>query len=223
MYVPWKGYFDIMQRVDEFVLYDEVQFIKRFWFNRNQIKTPHGLKWLTIPVEVKGKRLQAMKDVRISDPKWAENHWKTIQFAYGKTPYYPEYKDAIEALYRQSTMVFLSEVNCHFLRGLCKILGIDTAISWSMDYPSQSQDPTTRLSEICQATNATHYLSGPSAQNYIKKEVFELAGIELQYMDYAGYPEYPQPHPPFSHAVSVIDLLFCRGSASAEAIWGWRL
>ena len=73
-YIPWKGYFDLIAAVDEFVIYDDVQYTRRDWRNRNKIKTPHGLLWLTVPVQVKGKYLQRIRDAEIADPNWAKEH-----------------------------------------------------------------------------------------------------------------------------------------------------
>src|SRR5438046_4323553 len=86
-YIPWKGYFDLIRRVDEFILYDDVQYTRRDWRNRNLIKTPQGLRWLTIPVEVKGKYYQSIRDTKIADPVWAASHWQTIVHNYGRAPH----------------------------------------------------------------------------------------------------------------------------------------
>ncbi len=85
-YVPWKGYFDMVRGVDEFILYDDAQYTRRDWRNRNRIKTPHGTQWLTVPVEVTGKYLQKIRETRISDPNWARRHWQTLKSCYGTAP-----------------------------------------------------------------------------------------------------------------------------------------
>src|SRR5208283_1807000 len=83
-YIPWKGYFDIINRVDEFMLYDDAQYTRRDWRNRNKIKTPRGLRWLTIPVRVKGKFHQKICETEISDPGWAAGHWQTLRQNYAR-------------------------------------------------------------------------------------------------------------------------------------------
>ncbi len=209
-YIPWKGYFDIINRVDEFMLFDDRQYTRRDWRNRNLIKTAQGLHWLTIPVHAKGRYEQRIHETMISDPEWADRHWKTISTAYGAAPFFDQYRDAIGALYKASGEERLSDVNRRFLDAICGLLGIRTRISWSTDYTAEGSR-TQRLVNLCQVVGATEYLSGPAARSYIEEDRFRDAGIELTYMDYSGYPEYPQLHGPFEHGVSIIDLLFNTG------------
>jgi len=95
-YIPWKGYFDMIGLVDEFILYDDMQYTRRDWRNRNKIKTPNGLAWLTIPVEVKGKYFQKINETIISEPQWAKDHWATIKQFYSKARFFKDYKDIFE-------------------------------------------------------------------------------------------------------------------------------
>ena len=209
-YIPWKGYFDLIRHVDEFILFDDVQFTKRDWRSRNRIKTPSGPMWLTVPVQVKGHYLQAIKDTQVSDPGWKQRHWRAIQANYARAPFYGLYKDTLEELFLSCRDTFLSAINYRLTAGLCALMGIRTRLSWSMDYtvvPGKSA----RLVALCQQARATHYVSGPLARAYIDPAVFEAAGITLSFFDYTGYPEYPQLHPPFDHHVSVIDLLLNTG------------
>ena len=205
-YIPWKGYFDLIQSVDEFVLFDDVQYTRRDWRNRNRIKTPHGLAWLTIPVQTSGQYLALIKDIEVTDPAWAKKHWKTIAAMYAQAPYFRMVADRFERLYLESTETRLSLINRTWLEAACEMLEIRTKFTWSMDY-AVAEGRTERLVSICQQAGATTYISGPSARGYIDNACFEAAGIELHYFDYDGYPEYPQLHGPFEHAVSVIDLL----------------
>jgi len=209
-YIPWKGYFDLIRHVDEFILLDDVQFTKRDWRSRNRIKTPHGSLWLSVPVQVKGRYLQAVKDTCISNPTWNRRHWRTIMAHYARAPFYSRYKDALEELFLKCDQKYLSEINFRLTSGLCGLLGITTRLSWSMDY-TLVPGKTERLVGLCEQTGATEYLSGPSARSYLDRAVFEQSGIALSFFDYMGYPEYPQLYPPFDHYVSVIDLLLHTG------------
>jgi len=210
-YIPWKGYFDIINMVDEFILYDDMQYTRRDWRNRNQIKTAGGVKWLSIPVDTKGKFYQKINETKISDSKWAQDHWKTISFSYAKAPYFKEYKAFFEDLYqRAGEMEYLSHVNHLFLTEICKLLGITTKITWSSDY-TLVEGKTERLAGLVASAGGSYYLSGPAAKDYIVDQVFEDAGIELDYMDYSGYVEYPQLHGEFTHYVSILDLIFMTG------------
>lgn len=205
-YIPWKGYFDLIRGVDEFILFDDVQYTRRDWRNRNRIKSPAGLSWLTIPVEVKGKYFQSIRDTRIADPSWAGDHWKTIAHNYSRAEHFQRYRPFLEDLYRGCTETHLSQVNHRFLTALCGALGIRTRITWSSDY-RLAEGKTERLVELCQQVQADEYISGPAARCYIVPELFAEAGIRLSWMEYGGYPEYPQLFGPFEHGVSIIDLL----------------
>ena len=210
-YIPWKGYFDIINMVDEFILYDDVQYTRNDWRNRNQIKTANGVQWITIPVFTSSKFGQNINETKTSNPKWSVKHLKTLKQCYAKAPYFKEYEPVLEELYQKAGQLeYLSQINYLFLTEICKLLGIDTRISWSTDYDSV-EGQTERLASLVHAVGGDYYLSGPSAQSYIKNEVFEGAGIQLEYMDYTGYPEYPQLHGDFEHAVSILDLLFMTG------------
>jgi hypothetical protein len=207
-YIPWKGYFDLINGVDEFVLFDDAQYTRRDWRNRNLIKTAQGPAWLTIPVQVKGRYLEPVKTIEISDPSWTVTHWRTLRANYARAPFFRQHADAIEQVYRDcASETRLSAVNHRFLVALCRILGIDTRLSWSMDY-ALVEGKTERLVEICKQAGAETYLSGPRARAYIEPERFSDAGVQLAYFDYSGYPEYPQLFPPFDHRLSVLDLIF---------------
>ena len=213
-YVPWKGYFDLINLADEFVLLDDVQFTRRDWRNRNRIKTAQGLLWLTIPVEVKGKYRQTIAETRVADPGWATRHLKSLRHAYGRAPYYTAYEARFDSWYdAASGETSLSAINRIFVDGLCEVLRIDSRISASDEY-ELDDEPTARLVSICRQAGAGRYVSGPSARAYLDEEAFRRHGIEVVYMDYAGYPEYPQLHPPFEHAVSVVDLLVNTGASA---------
>ncbi|MCP4574113.1 MAG: WbqC family protein [bacterium] len=213
-YIPWKGYFDLMNSVDEFILYDDVQYTKNDWRNRNRIQTPDGPKWLTIPVSAKGRLSQALKirevEVSASGAGWNRKHWGTIKQNYAKAKHFRRYSELFEDLYLGSEETNLSRINHRFLTAVCGILGIDTKLTWSMDY-ELVDGQTERLVDLCRRTGATEYLSGPAARAYMDEDLFAQAGVTLRYMDYAGYPEYDQRCTPFEHAVSVIDLIFNEG------------
>ncbi len=209
-YIPWKGYFDMINMVDEFILYDDMQYTRRDWRNRNKIKTPNGLAWLTIPVEVKGKYFQKINETTISDPKWAKEHWATIKQFYSKAKYFKEYKDVFEPVYLNCEESYLSKVNHKLITTINTVLGIDTKISWSSDYEIVD-GKTERLLSLVQQANGTEYISGPAAKDYIVDGFFTDAGIKLSWMDYSGYPEYTQLYPPFEHGVTVLDLIFNEG------------
>lgn len=209
-YIPWKGYFDLIGRCDQFVVYDSAQFVKQHWFNRNRIKTADGVKWLTIPVVTSGRLGQPINAVEIAKP-WADQHWQSIKKAYSLAPYFQQFEPIVRNWYeRADRQAMLTDVNAIFLEGIAQLLAPRTRISRDSTY-SISGDRMNRLLDIVRASGGTRYLSGPSARAYFDETVFEAAGIETEWMNYDGYPEYPQPHGTFEHAVSALDLIFCTG------------
>jgi hypothetical protein len=209
-YIPWKGYFDLINSVDEFVLFDDAQYTRRDWRNRNRIKTPRGAAWLTVPVITKGRYLARIREIVVSEPSWGVHHWSTIRASYARAPFFKQYADLFERLYVDSREQRLSVINRGWIQAICQILGIRTKLSWSMDY-QLVEGRTERLIDICRQAGASTYVSGPSARAYIQPAQFEAAGVKLTYFDYAGYPEYSQLFPPFDHFVSVLDLIFNEG------------
>ncbi|HMQ67487.1 MAG TPA: WbqC family protein [Ignavibacteria bacterium] len=209
-YIPWKGYFDSINMADEFVLYDDMQYTRRDWRNRNQIKTKDGLKWLSIPVEVKGKYFQKINETKVSEPDWGEKHWNTIVHNYSKAKYFNEYKKIFEELYLNSDEEYLSKINYNFIKAICEILGIRTEMKWSSEF-KLLEEKTERLVDICKKEGATDYYSGPAAKAYMNEELFDKENIKVHYFDYSGYPEYRQLHGEFTHAVSILDLIFNEG------------
>jgi hypothetical protein len=216
-YIPWKGYFDIIRSVDEFVLLDDAQYTRRDWRNRNIIKTPAGPRWLTIPVETKGRFDAPIDTIHIAGP-WAAKHWTALHHAYARAPYFVRLAPRFEALYRSlDEQSMLSVVNRSAIEEVCAVLGIETPIRWSREYPVQGVR-TDRLLSICIAAGATEYVSGPSARSYMELNKFAAAGIAVRFVDYSGYTEYTQLHAPFVHGVSILDLLFNLGDNALSAM-----
>lgn len=220
-YIPWKGYFDILNRVDEFVILDEVQYTKGDWRNRNLIKTPQGTQWLTVPVSIKGRSEQKINETQISEPNWVKKHWSAIKQNYSKAPYFKDYADQFESIYMKMHEDMLSEINYTFIKVICEILAISTPITFSTDLIAE-EDKNLRIVSICQQLKADIYLSGPAAKNYLKDEVFNSHSIQLEWMDYSGYIEYNQLFPPFEHRVSIIDLIFNTGPNAKNFIKGFH-
>lgn len=193
--------------VDEFILYDDMQYTRRDWRNRNQIKTPQGVQWLTIPVQVKGKYHQKIRDTEIDGIDWASVHWKALVQNYRRAPHFDEIAAWLEPLYLAESYTYLSRLNQSFIRAVCAYLGIATKISNSWDY-QLNEGKTERLADLCAQAGGTEYISGPAAKGYIEEGVFTEHGIKLTWFEYTGYPEYPQLWGDFTHGVAILDLLF---------------
>ena len=150
-YIPWKGYFDVIDHVDEFVFLDEVQYTRRDWRNRNRIKIGGALQWLTIPVEVKGRYHQRIDETRIADPSWADRHYKTLVHAYRRGPHFEQTAALLEPLYRRhGGTELLTDVNTAFVEAICDQLGIERRLSRSTEYAT-GEEPSERLLDLCLA------------------------------------------------------------------------
>lgn len=221
-YIPWKGYFDGINTADVFVVYDEMQYTKRDWRNRNKIKTQNGAQWISIPVEVKGKYFQKINETKVSDPSWGQKHWNSIRHNYSKAPFFKEYAEIFEELYLNNQEEYLSKINIAFIEAINKILGIETEIIWSKDLDLRG-DKSEKLLNICLDLQGTDYYSGPAAKNYMDVELFEKNGVHVHWFDYSGYPEYNQMFGEFDHEVSILDLIFNEGPAAKNFMKSFNL
>lgn len=219
-YIPWKGYFDIIHDVDLFIFFDDVQYTQRDWRNRNKIKTSRGVEWLTVPTN--GTRQHLIHDVELVDTKWQSTHWQTLRHNYGKAPHFERYRPFLEDVYLGRQWKHLSELNQYLIEQISRqFLGIFTTFVDSRRYHAVDAKQE-RIIDLLIKTDATRYVSGPSARDYIDETRFARTGIELVWKDYNGYPEYPQFHLPFEHGVTILDLLLHTGPEAPWYIWGWR-
>jgi len=219
-YIPWKGYFDIIHDVDLFVFYDDLQYTKNDWRNRNRIKTANGASWITIPVGEDCNRL--ICDVEIHNPLWQTKHWKTLQQCYCRCPHFARYRTFFEEVYMGKRWNNLSDLNQYLIREISReFLDIKTAFKDSREYALNGRK-LERLMDLVIQSGAGSYVSGPAAKDYIDPGRFADRKIELVWKDYSGYPEYPQRYAPFEHRVSILDLLFNMGPDAPWYIWGWR-
>ena len=220
-YIPWKGYFDIIHDVNEFIFHDDLQYTKNDWRNRNKILTAQGEKWLTIPVGTNEHRL--IVEVQMKDSSWQKKHFKTLEMAYHKAPFWKRYEEFLSFVYLEKTWAYLYELNRFLIEHISRdFLGIMTKFTDSRNYSTHGVKHEKLLS-LVKTAQADLYLSGPSAKDYIIAEDYADAGIELVWKDYAGYPEYEQQGGLFvTHYVSILDLLFNVGDEAPYYIWGWR-
>jgi hypothetical protein len=219
-YIPWKGYFDLIHDADVFIFYDDVQYTKNDWRNRNKIMTAGGAKWITIPTGIDANRL--ICEVTLSDSSWQKKHWETIRQNYRRSPFFKYYRSFFEEIFLARTWSSLSELNQHLIRHISqRLLRVPTVFDDSRNYQLAGHR-FERLLDLISKAGATHYISGPAAKSYIKEEEFAARGVELVWKDYSGYPEYPQGDLPFEHGVSILDVLFNVGDEAGEYIWGWR-
>ena len=210
-YIPWRGYFDLVASVDEFVFYDDAQYTTRDWRNRNRIKTPQGVLWLTIPVGSSIHR--QIRDVEITNPLAGQAHWQRLHANYSRAACYDEVAGWLQPLYCDEEWTSLSAVNERFVRAICNRLGIATRLSRSSDYTLEP-GRTERLVSICRQAGGSTYVSGPSARAYLDIAAFERADINVSWFEYPTYLEHPQLWGTFVDNLSILDLLFnCGGEA----------
>ena len=218
-FLPWRGFFDLIYRSDVFVFLDDVQYDKRSWRNRNRIKTSRGLQWITTPVDTKGKFTQKIDQTRITNSfPWKKQMLNAIHHSYRRSPYfdlyYPEITRGLEKDWQ-----YLADLDIGLTWTIMGLLGLERPLLRSGELGIETEDKNLRLIQICQKTGITHYLSGPSAKDYMNKSLFKDHDIGVEYMAY-DYPPYEQLHGVFEPQVSVIDLLFMKGPESDRFIWG---
>ena len=219
-YIPWKGYFDLIHDADIFIFYDDIQYTKQDWRNRNKLKSREGSLWITVPVGKDINRL--ISDVSISTKKWQNKHFKTLFQLYSKSPFFDYCENLLEQIYIKNQWQNLSDLNQFIIKSIAKnYFGSDTIFLRSSDYPCSGRGEE-RIITLLEAVNADVYISGPAASAYLNPETYKRKNIKLVWKDYSGYPEYPQFNPPFDHAVSILDLLFHTGPEASYYIWGWR-
>lgn len=215
-YIPWKGYFDIISKVDLFIFHDDLQFTKGDWRNRNKIKAINGLKWLTIPCGTSEKRL--ICEVLLTDHSWQKKHWSVIESNYRKAPFFDKYKDFFKDYYLGHKWTNLSDLNQALIIGISRdILKLDTRFKDSRKYNLKTAKGE-RVMELLNKSNADFYLSGPAAKDYLDTSKFKNSNIGLEYIIY-DYPEYPQLHGEFNHFISILDVLFNCGAESPKYIF----
>ncbi|QJR81848.1 WbqC family protein [Alteromonas pelagimontana] len=216
-YIPWIGYFDLIASVDEFILYDDMQYTRRDWRNRNKIKTPHGVHWLTVPVQVKGKYHQLIKETLLDGDEWKATHLQTIAQNYRRSPFFSEIFDLVSPVYEKESFNTISEVNRRLIKLICRYLSIDTKISTSMDY-HLTEGKTERLVSLCKQSCANKYYSGPAAQCYLDTELFSQSCVTVTWFKYGPYPQYKQLWGDFEPHVSVLDVLFNCGKETKKML-----
>jgi hypothetical protein len=216
-YLPWLGYFDLIDQVDTFVLLDDVQFEKQSWQQRNRIKTPAGLQWLTIPVVFRGRLEQKIKDVEIRVPDFWRDHIRAIELNYRRAPFFDHYYEPVKQILSCAGLG-LSQLNERLIEFFMNSLELRTALVRSSALNQEGQR-TERLANLCESLGASEYFSpiGSAAYLLAEKEKLQSRGVQILFQNYT-HPEYEQLFPPFVPYASALDLLFNVGPQSMELI-----
>ena len=217
-YIPWKGVFDLINQVDVFVFYDDVQYTKKDWRNRNKIKTPNGEIWLSVPVLHKGKRYQNISDTKIDTSKnWQQKHYKSIEKSYQKAPYFNEYKYLLDDIYINNKWSNISELNVYSTKHIAKLLDIDVEWYLSSQLSCDGKKNGEKIINICKKLGCNYFINGPSSKSFMDQKLFNEASITLEYMAY-NYKAYKQLYPPFNHKVTIFDVIFNCGVEKAKEL-----
>lgn len=216
-YVPWLGYFDLMRQCGVWVWYDDVQYTRRDWRNRNRVAAHGDPLWLTVPVKAKGRYEQLIRDVEIDYAQpWVRRHLETLRRCYARAPFFdrihPLVAAALEAGHR-----YLADLTISLNESIAALLGFAPRFLRSSAIPRLGAGRQERLLEICRAAGAAAYLSGPAARAYIEPERFARAQIELRYIVY-DYPPYPRGGRPFVPNLSIVDTLSWIGPEATAAL-----
>ena len=216
-YLPWIGYFGLIDKVNTFIILDSVQFSKRSWQQRNQIKTANGAMFLTVPVSSKGKRGQLINQVEIDITRnYHRAHIASLANNYRKSPYFSEYSPELFSLLEKNH-VNLSELTSELIVWFCKALGITTSIKYSNKMENKGTKADL-LAMLCQQLDVAEYVSALGSREYLEESgIFNKLGIPIKYNEY-DHPEYSQLFGEFIPYMSIIDLLFNVGPESLSVI-----
>jgi len=221
-YIPWKGYFTTMKKATHIILYDDAQYTRRDWRNRNKIITNQGPSWLSIPIDVKGKFHQKVNEAKIKNQTWSQDHWNKIYNSYSKAPFFHDYGDYFKNIYLDELgrLEYLTDINKLMLQKCNDLLDIQINILDSRDFVIRG-GKTEKLINICKDLDADEYFTGPAAKNYMDESIFVENNIKLTYYDLDGFPEYQQLWGDFDHHVSILDMFFNLGKKTRD-YFNWK-
>ena len=218
-YLPWLGYFDLIDQVDRFVFLDNVQFEKRSWQQRNRIKGPTGLEMLSVPVKVHGHFDQRVDEAAIADLRFWKLHLKAIELRYRRAPFFKQSFGSLEALFEAGVPERVGELNCALIEFMARALGVRVPPFLRASQLEVTGKRSERLAASCEHLGGREYLSPMGSCEYLlaERRSFEVRDVAVRLQDYR-HPRYEQLFPPFVEYASALDLLFNAGPRSAEII-----
>ena len=208
-YIPWKGYFDLIQSVDEFIFFDEVQFTRRDWRNRNLIRSSDRKKWLTIPIDNKGNYKEIISNIKVHNDNWKKVHLEILKQSYSKSDHFNEVYSFFNDCFSNLNTNKLSEINKTIIIKICNLLNFNTLFIDSKNISKSKKNTTAseRLLEICIMRKANIYVTGLAAKNYLDEKIFNKNNIKVYWFDYGHTKAYKQPYQNFYENLSVVDCL----------------
>lgn len=205
MYFPWVGALEQIRLADVFVHYSDVQFVRGF-FNRVQVKTVRGSEWLTVPLR-DYHRGQFISEVAIDERvDWRLRHREMLRHAYSKTPYLSDLLSIFDDV--ASTRISnLADLSITSVMALARYFGlVDDCRFHDSRNLGISGSSSQRLLDLTIKVGGSEYITGHGARKYLRHEMFEGAGIAVEYMNYQ-LSDYPQQHGPFTPYVTALDLV----------------
>jgi len=218
-YLPWIGYFEMINSSDVFIVFDHVQFERKSWQQRNKIKTANGIAYLTVPVQ-KAHRETKISEIKISYEGYNpfEKHWKTIELSYKKAPYFEKYKPYFEKIYSKK-YVLLRDLNVDIIKLISDILGVKKKIIFSSEFNLKDggMGKSEKVINLCKKAGIDHLYDAKGAEDFLDRVLFQKEGISIDFQEFL-HPEYPQLWGKFAPYLSVIDLIFNQGDKSLDII-----
>ncbi|MFH1460419.1 MAG: WbqC family protein [Candidatus Omnitrophota bacterium] len=216
-YIPWLGFFELMDKADLFVYLDDVQYTIRDWRNRNRIRTAQGWQWLSIPVLHKSRREQLLKDALINNQiDWRGSHLRALEINYSKASFFSNNFSVITQILLKH-WENLTDLNITMIEVIRELLGIKTPTIRASMLNNIKTGKTQRIISICKQLQANYLYDSAAAASFIDIDLFAKEGIVVEFQNYK-HPEYKQVYKPFIPYMSVLDLLFNCGRESLQNI-----
>lgn len=218
-FIPWRGYFNLIRTVDKFIFYENTQYTRRDWRNRNKIKTSNGVAWITVPIQSKGNYETKLCDIKLSETPWRKKQLSLIQHAYKKTPFFDDIYPIISEVIEDNSVNGLSDLNIALIKNICRYLGFKTEFIIDTDLIDQTfinLSKTEKLLYFCQVTNSKQYFTGPSAANYMETSILTNAKVDVIFFEYQQAKFYDQLWGKFEKDLSILDLLFNLGDDTPD-------
>jgi hypothetical protein len=215
MYFPWVGIFEQVRLADVFIHYDDALLPQgRSFISRVQVKTPAGVRWLSVPLKHGGQ--QPISQVRVDDgQQWRQKHLKTLVHSYTRAPYFENMIGIAETVYAQASD-HLCDLNIRSIEAVADYFGLTAEYVRASDLRVAGHS-SEKLLRLVLALHGSHYLTGHGARHYLDHDLFERHGIRVEYMTY-NRTAYPQLHGAFDPHVTVLDLIANTGPQGGQYI-----
>lgn len=218
-FLPWGGWFDLVDQADILIVLDDAQFSKQSWQQRNRIRTQKGFEYLSVPVRSAGRLGQAINEVQLSDTSFVDSFQGQIRSAYQTAPFFSSVEPELVSVLRDSVASgLLIDVNMRIISWLFNVLGLHVELIQASELGVSGRRGH-RVAALCQAVDAQRYLSPSGAREYLEEDQSHFAdrSIAVELQNYV-HPEYEHFRQPFMAYASVLDLIMMQGSRAMSTI-----